>query len=81
MEKQKARKVKSVQKYTFEIIHYEDDYSIMKRTNKGFSVVELLGIISIVQSDLMELMKQAVRLTDEINLFSTDSPIIHKKEF
>lgn len=74
----KERKVKSVQKYTFEIIHYEDGYSVMNRSNEGFSVIEMLGISEIIKENLMSILKGAVKDTDDQNITSCDSPIIHK---
>jgi hypothetical protein len=77
-QKKEERKVKSIQKYTFEIIHYEDGYSTMNRNNDGFSVIELLGVVSIVQNNLMGLFERAVKPNDEVNINSTNSPLIHK---
>lgn len=76
----KERKVKSVQKYTFEIIHYEDGYSVMNRTNEGFSVIEMIGISEIIKHNLMGVLKGAVKDTNEKNIKSSGSPVIHKPE-
>jgi hypothetical protein len=76
----KERKVKSVQRYTFEIIHYEDNHSVMNRTNEGFSVIEMIGISEIIKDNLMCILKGAVKDTDEQIIKSSDSPIIHKPE-
>ena len=74
----KERKVKSVQKYTFEIIHYEDGHSVMNRTNEGFSVIEMIGISEIIKDNLMGILKGAVKDTNEKNIKSSGSPVIHK---
>ena len=71
------RKVKSIQKYTFEVIHYEDGHSTMNRSNDGFSVMEMLGVVSIVQNNLMNVFEQALKPNDEVNVNSTNSPLIH----
>lgn len=75
---EKERKVKRTQKYTFEIIHYEDGYSVMNRTNQGFSVIEMLGICEIIKSNMLEILKAVVEDADEKNIQSSDSPVIHK---
>ncbi len=75
--KKTERKVKSIQKYTFEVIHYEDGYSTMSRNNDGFSVVELLGVVSIVQNNLLGLFESAIKPADETKVKSTNSPLIH----
>lgn len=77
-EKKEVRKVKSVQKYTFEIIHYEDGHSVMNRTNDGFSVMEMLGIASIINNNLMEVFESAIKPTSEVNRNSTNSPLVHQ---
>lgn len=74
----KERKVKSVQKYTFEIVHYEDGYSVINRTNEGFPVVEMLGICEIVKHNMMEILKSVIREPDEENIQSSNSPTIHE---
>lgn len=79
MKKLTERKIKSVQKYTFEIVHYEDGYSVMNRTNEGFSVLELLGVSSMLTNQIIKVTEDAVKPTDEININSTNSPFIHKK--
>lgn len=80
MEKEKQeRKVKSVQRYTFEITHYEDGYSSMNRHNDGFSVIEMLGIANIITQNLMYVFEGAIKKTNEENINSTNSPLIHKQ--
>lgn len=41
------------QVYTIEVITREDGYKTIERTNDGFSLFELIGILSQVQFDLM----------------------------
>ncbi len=74
------RKVKSVQRYTFEIAHYEDGYSVMTRLNEGFSAIEMLGITELIKENVIALLKDVMKDTDEVNVKSTDSPIIHIPE-
>lgn len=65
----KKRKVIKKQSYTIEIIHYEDGSSVMNRANDGFSVIELLGITSLVNSDMCNLVENGLKpnLPTEIN--------------
>lgn len=74
----KAKKVISTQKYTFEIVHYDDGTSVMNRANKGFSVIELLGAASIISNNLMGIFKDAIKKPDKVNIKSKNSPISHK---
>ncbi len=78
--KTKKRKVKSVQKYIFEIIHYDDGHSVMNRTNDGFSVIEMIGISEIIKENLMGIFKNAVKETDETNIKSSKSPLINQPQ-
>lgn len=73
-----AKEVKSSQKYTFDLIHNTDGSSEMRRSNKGFSVIEIIGITALVQNDMMKLLRENVKPIDKITRTSTDSPIIHK---
>lgn len=73
------KKVKSSQKFFFEVIHYEDGSSEMIRDNNGFSVIEMIGITTIIQNDLMTVFKGAFKLPKKVTRTSTNSPLIHKK--
>lgn len=77
--KKESRKVKSIQKYTFEITHYEDGQSTIKRMNQGFSVVELIGITAMVNRDLIDLFKDVVKPANKIIRKSRNSPLIHRE--
>lgn len=77
---QEEKKVKNVQKYSFEVIHYEDGSSVINRTNDGFSVIEMIGISEIIKEKCMGVFKTAIKKPDEQNLKSTNSPLIHKPE-
>lgn len=67
----------SRQTYLFEVIHYDDGTSTLNRNNKGFSVLELMGIDSLVQSDMHHIFKENVKVK-EVMRHSADSPLIHK---
>lgn len=41
------------QKYIIQLIQYSDGSSLLKRNNKSFAVVELLGLLEIVRADLL----------------------------
>lgn len=72
------REIQSIQRYTFEIIHYSDGHSVMNRLNEGFSVVEMLGITEMIKQNLMEVLKGALTEVDETNVNAVNSPLIHK---
>jgi hypothetical protein len=77
--KDKEKKVKYIQRYTFKIIHYEDDTADIIRKNEGFSVVEMLGILEIVRSNLLKVFDKAVSKPQNVKIESTGSPLIHPK--
>lgn len=72
------REIKSSQKYEFEIVHYKDGSSAMRRQNTGFSAIEMLGITAMLQHDLMVVLRSGIRPVDDVKINSTDSPFIHK---
>lgn len=72
------KKIESVQRYTFEIIHYDDGTSTMNRENDGFSVLEMFGITQMLNNDLIGCFKDNFKPVDEINRTSKNSPFIHK---
>lgn len=73
------KKVKKRQVYSFEMLHYEDGTTTMRRHNEGFSVIEMMGIAALLQSDLHDLFKENMR-ADKIERTSTDSPLHRKPE-
>lgn len=73
----KESKVKLIQRYTFEIIHYEDGHSVINRKNENFSVIEMIGISEIIKENVIGVFKGAIKPADEVNIQSTNSPIIH----
>ena len=73
----KERKVRSVKKYTFELINYNDGTCDMNRENNGFSMIELLGILTLVKDHLLNLITSNLKPVDEINLKSSNCPLIH----
>ena len=74
--------IEKKQSYLMETIHYTDGSSVMNRLNKGYSVVELLGLTTIIQADLLDVYKQHITQTlpKQINRKSSNSPMIHKGE-
>lgn len=71
------RKVIKKQTYKIEVTTYSDGHSVMKRGNTGFSVVEMLGLLSMVKSDLLECFKDGLKTPDKIIRKSKNSPILH----
>lgn len=67
MSKKMAVKKSKTQTYKIEVITEESGRLIINRTNEGFSVFELMGILSKVQSDLFGIFEQAVPKFDETN--------------
>jgi len=60
----KPRK-KSVRKqtWTIEIEHYDDGSTTMRRTNDGFTAIELVGLSHIVSSDIIDQIAGKVKPT------------------
>ena len=77
-EKKEPRKVKSTQRYTFEVIRYEDGGAVMSRHNDGFSVMELLGMTSVINNHIHDVFKDALGPVDKVNISSVNSPLIHE---
>ncbi len=71
------KKIRFKKSWTIEVIEYEDGSIDMNRNNEGFSVMELLGITSMVQNHLSQLMDSMRTKPDNLNVSSTNSPIIH----
>ena len=65
--------------YTFEIVHYDDGSSVMNRFNDGFSVMEILGITSLVNGDMRQLIKDNFIVPKKVNRVSKNSKFIDKK--
>lgn len=74
------KKISSKRTYKIEVIHYADGTGKWNRSNTGFSVMELMGILSLVQSDLQKLYTEAVKpkLPTNISRKATNAPLIHK---
>ena len=72
------KKIISHKKYTIEVISYEDGTTTMNRTNDGFSIVELLGITTMVQQHMLKVMEEHKNPNpDKINIQSKNSPLCH----
>ena len=52
-----------VVKEVIEIIDYSDGSSVMNRTNDGFCALELLGLLSKTQKDVIEQMEGLIKPT------------------
>lgn len=70
------KNLKHQRKYTIVVNTYDDNSIQIIRQNKGYSVIELLGMIEVVRANLLNL------ISDNLNEMpttrkSTNSPIIH----
>lgn len=78
----KKPKVTHRKKYYIEALWFEDGTYTIKRTNNGFSVMELLGLLSAIKQDLTELFYDAFgahsRQPDNVEKSSKDSYMIQK---
>ena len=52
-------------KWTVEMIRYESGETVMERTNDGFTIWELMGIVELVKDDLIKQHARAVK-QDEV---------------
>jgi hypothetical protein len=77
--KTEKKTIQSRQKYTIEVIHYTDGSSHLNRFNNGFSVIEMIGLLSVALKNLHDVYEGAfMPKVDTINRKSKNSPIIHK---
>lgn len=73
------KKVTKVQKYTIEVIHYEDGSTEMSRTNDGFSVFGLIGILSHVLRHIHSIVDENYKpIVDTETINSTNSTMFPK---
>ena len=63
--------------WTVEVTEYKDGTMNMSRSNDGFSVMELLGVTTMVQNHLLGLMESIKDKPDSVNVSSTNSPVFH----
>ncbi len=77
MEKKKIIKRKL---YSVIVLYYSDGTAKMLRRNRGFSCVELLGILSLVKNNVLGLFNQAWKETEEVDVKSSDSPLLHLED-
>jgi hypothetical protein len=77
-------KVTHRKKYTIEALWFEDGTYTIKRSNNGFSVMELLGIVSTVKQDLTDLFYDTFgahsRQPDNVERNASRSYMIQKPE-
>lgn len=77
--KAEKKTIQSRQKYTIEVIHYFDGSSELRRFNNGFSVTELIGLLSVAMRNLHEVYEGAfIPNVDKVNRKSKNSPLIRK---
>lgn len=55
------RKIVEIKKWTVEQIIYEDGRSSMYRKNEGFNTMELLGVLSYTEGDILDQMRGNLR--------------------
>lgn len=48
--------IKKVQEYSVVIVTYEDDSHSMHRVNKGFISLELLGLLTYIKNEIMQMI-------------------------
>ncbi len=53
--------------YTIEIIEYVDGSATMNRINDGFTAVELMGQLEIIQFEILEQMKGLIKTPTKVN--------------
>jgi len=53
--------------YTIEIIEYVDGSATMNRINDGFTAVELMGQLEIIQFEILEQMKGLIKPPSKVN--------------
>jgi hypothetical protein len=59
--------------YTLKTVRYNDGSTTVFRNNTGYSITELLGWLTIIKDDLMEIMKGSLHpINAEIIRTSTD---------
>ena len=80
-----AKKVKSERKIIRTARHeivvniYDDKSTDMERTNDGFSVIELLGVIELARDHLLKCFNTSFN-EENIKLKASNAPLIHTKE-
>lgn len=57
------KEIKKVQSYVINFITYEDGSSEPNRTNDGFNSMELLGLLSMTQIDIIDQIEGKVKPT------------------
>jgi len=53
--------------YTLEVIEYVDGTATMNRTNDGFTAVELMGQLEIIQFDILDQMAGRIKPPTRVN--------------
>jgi hypothetical protein len=61
-----SNKVVRVRKYIFVEEIHQNGKRCIRRTNDGFSIVELLGLLELTRSEIMETFKTGYPKPDEI---------------
>lgn len=61
------RKIKSKSTYTISLVQYEDGFSSLDRTNDGFDALQLLGLIHLAQSEIINQITGKMPQPDVVN--------------
>lgn len=56
------KNITKIKKYTIEHIEYDDKTVSIRRTNEGFSALELIGIAEVIQLELTGLVMGVVKV-------------------
>jgi len=75
---QKKEVIKKV--YKIEVIVYDDRTYEVNRTNNGFSAMELLGMLSQAQDDILVSIRNNSRKIDATKRSSENSPFVHDED-
>ena len=77
MSKKKNTEKKLIRKKTYTITWeiYDDFSTSLFRENDGFSVIELMGISSMINSDMSKLMAESMKI-DKIERKATNAKLI-----
>ena len=59
--KTKEKQIASTKKWTIEQVTYDDGSVRLNRTNDGFSIFELFGLLKITELDIVEQAKGIVK--------------------
>jgi hypothetical protein len=55
------KKVKRIKTWTYKVTEYDDNTSLLERTNEGFNAHELLGLIEETKDDIIQQMRGNIK--------------------